>query len=507
MSENQSGIKRIWSRITGDERSTLKAPMLNTVIMVYIGLTLLCYVLFLISPFVTFISRTPLRHIQSYLGILGAFLLCADLFTNKVVWRAHYCVLLYALCALAGISALMTISYGVEDNLFLICWTLIEFSLFYSCAYRWEKSRLQKFMKYLYAAILLCWAVACCISVYQYVFQIGYRYVINPLSDDNSLARQGFLEGRLFGIFSPLNHSVYVSLMLLIIGVYYLLHSKRALMKAALFLANLPLFFHIILSGSRSAQVSFLVCAFCILWLYFRNRSRHTDLRRFFLPIGLALLLTVVFVLGFMSVRTVLGQIPRWVGSVPVSVNPENPLLPSGEDDPLEEDILHREGLEEDVSNDRFKIWTDYLRLYREIGLFGLSPGNYMSYIRENHPNMFIVQYVRDNFPGKFMHGTIYHVHNGYLMVFVSTGFAGVLLMLAFIVLCFIRLARYIRRQTRVPDAFIFALAVVIAGAISAMFDKGVFFMNNPSTFLFWMALGFLMVQSGDTSIQSRSTP
>ncbi len=87
MPENQSKIKRIWHRVTGDERSTLKAPMLNTVIMVYIGLTLLCYVLFLIAPFVTFISQTPLRHIQSYLGILGALLLCADLFTNKVVWR------------------------------------------------------------------------------------------------------------------------------------------------------------------------------------------------------------------------------------------------------------------------------------------------------------------------------------------------------------------------------------------------------------------------------------
>lgn len=497
MSENQSGIKRIWHRITGDERSTLKAPVLNTVIMVYIGLTLLCYVLFLIAPFVTFISQTPLRHIQSYLGILGGLLLCADLFTNKVVWRTPYCMLLYALCALAGISALMTISYGVEDNLFLICWTLIEFSLFYSCAYRWEQTRLRKFMKYLYATILLCWFVACCVSVYQYVFQIGYRYVINPLSDDNSLARQGFLEGRLFGIFSPLNHAVYVSLMLMIIGVYYFLQSKRPLIKVALLIANLPLFFHIILSGSRSAQVSMLVCSFAVLWLWFRNRSRYTDFRRFILPLGLALLLTVVLALGFMGVKTVLGEVPHWVGSVPTSVKPEDPLLPSGDNEPLpEEDVLHREGLEENVSNDRFKIWTDYLSLYREIGLFGLSPGNYMSYVRENHPDMFIVQYVRDNYPGKFMHGTIYHVHNGYLMVFVSTGFAGVLLMLAFIVLCLVRLVRYMKRLARVSDAFIFAFAVATAGAISAVFDKGVFFMNNPSSFLFWMALGFLMSQS-----------
>lgn len=497
MSENRAGIRKLWNRITGDERSTSRFPALNTVIMVYIGLTLLCYVLFLIAPFVTFISKTPLRHIQSYLGILGGILLCADLFTNKVVWRGSYCILLYGLCALAVISSALSISYGVKDNLFLICWTLIEFSLFYSCAYRWEKTRLHRFMQYLYGALLLCWCVACCVSVYQYVFQIGYRYVINPLSDDNSVARQGFLEGRLFGIFSPLNHAVYVSFMLLLIGIYFTLQSKRVLVKTALLTANLPLFFHIILSGSRSAQVSMLVCVIGVLWLWFRKRTRYKDMRRVLIPAAVALGLAGVLVLGFMGVKTVLGEVPRWVGSVPSADEPLDPTAPGEDDDPwVNEDILHREGLEEDVSNDRFKIWKDYLSLYREIGLLGLSPGNYMSYIRENHPDMFIVQYVRDNYPGKFMHGTIYHVHNGYLMTFVSTGFAGVLLMLAFIVLCFLRIARYIKRQVHVSDGFIFALAVAAAGAISAVFDKGVFFMNNPSSFLFWMALGFVMAES-----------
>lgn len=497
MSESRAGIRRLWNRITGDERSISKVPALNTVIMVYIGLTLLCYVLFLIAPFVTFIAQTPLRHIQSYMGILGGLLLCADLFTNKVVWRGPYCMLLYGLCALAGISALLSISYGVEDNLFLICWTLIEFSLFYSCAYRWERKRLRKFMKVLYAVLLLCWFVACCVSLYQYVFQIGYRYVINPLSDDNSLARQGFLDSRLFGIFSPLNHAVYVSVMLLLIGVYYFLHNKRVFMRTVLLIANLPLFFHIILSGSRSAQVSMLVCAVGILWLWFRDRSRYTDFRRVLFPLGIALLLTAVLALGFVGVKTVLGEIPRWMDTIATPSETEQPSESSENNvPPPEVDILQREGLEEDVSNDRFKIWKDYLSLYREIGLLGLSPGNYMSYIRENHPELFIVQYVRDEFPGKFMHGTIYHVHNGYLMTFVSTGFAGVLLMLAFIVLCLVRLMRFIKRQPRVSGAFIFALAVAAAGAISAVFDKGVFFMNNPSSFLFWMALGYVMLET-----------
>ena len=90
----------------------------------------------------------------------------------------------------------------------------------------------------------------------------------------------------------------------------------------------------------------------------------------------------------------------------------------------------------------------------------------------------------------------IYHVHNGYLMTFVSAGFLGSLLMIVFIFLCLKKIISCLIRQKTLSHEYIFALALILSGAISAVFDKGLFFMNNPATFLFWLAFGFVMMKS-----------
>lgn len=529
--------------IFGDERNTQKYPWVNFAILVYTGIVLAVKILFLISPFVTLVSGTPFSHLQSYLGILGGGLLCVDLFTNKVLWRGPYVLLLYGLCLVAVISSLLTISYGISDNLYIICWTAIEFALFYSLASRTSPDKLKKYVKYVYLVLLAIWFVACCVSLFQYVFQIGYWYVVDPLADDSSPARQGFIEHRLFGIFNPLNHAVFVSVVLLLIGIYFIIRVKRGSGKAILSLMNAALLFHIILSGSRSAQVALLACSLVLFWMLAGNKLKHTGVRRILISGAAACILTAVCVLAFVGIKSVLAQVPKLVvpteasqiqnntitesSASPVTTaesdTPEEaPALVSKEPEATEsvqveteppaeqaekDNLLQREGLEDDVSNDRFKIWKDYISLYQEIGLLGLSPGNYMPYIQEHHPEKYIVSYVLNKFPEKFAGGTIYHVHNGYLMVFVSTGFVGVLLMAAYIALFLAKTVSYIRREKMLSYEYIFAMLIVIAVGISALFDKGVFFMDNPSTFVFWAALGIVMRENCGKTRKPAASP
>lgn len=484
---------RFLRRLTGSPDCASKVPLLNQAILAYIALSLVTSALFLIAPVVTFLSQTPLRHMQAYLGILGAGLVCMDLFTNKVLWRGPYVAALYGICALAVVSSILTISYGIRDNLYQICWTGIEFALFYSCMFRTDRPKFQRYIRRVFLVLLVIWLIACCISLFQYVFQIGYRYVVQPLSDDKSLARQGFLENRLFGIFNPLSHAVYVSCMLLIGGMYYLIRSRQVWKRVLLVLANVVLFLHIVLSGSRGPQVVLIVCVFVTVFLLARNRITGSALRRFLASSISALLVTAICIPCFLGIKSGLAQIPRLTETL-VDGNE----LFHVEELPEDVNILERQGLEDDFSNDRFKIWTDYLSLSPEIGQLGLSPGNYMPYIQENFPDLFIVEYVQENFPGKFESGTIYHVHNGYLMVLVSTGFFGLGLLLGYLVLATLRVGRYILRTRSLPKSFVFSLAIVLAGGISALFDKGLFFMNNTPTLLFWMAAGIVMVQSAD---------
>jgi O-antigen ligase len=159
----------------------------------------------------------------------------------------------------------------------------------------------------------------------------------------------------------------------------------------------------------------------------------------------------------------------------------------------MNEDVLVRDGLEEDASNGRFSIWKDYISLYWDVGAIGLSPGNYMPYIMENHPELYVVEYIRVNYPDKYESGIIHHVHSGYIMVYISAGILGFLCLAAFIGICLVRAFRTILKHQQLSYLFIGAFALVAAGAVAAVFDEGLFFQNNPHTTVFWFALGLLM--------------
>ena len=564
MPENQSKIKRIWHRVTGDERSTLKAPMLNTVIMVYIGLTLLCHVLFLIAPFVAFLVQTPLAHIKTYLGLLGAALILADLFTNRVLWRGRYCILLYGICAIAVVSTLLTLSYGIKDNIFDLCWVTIQFALFYSCVYRSNQQKMNRYFKILFGTILSVWLIACCVSIYQYIFQIGYTYVLNR--DVNpELVRQGFINNRLFGIFTGLDYAVYMSLMLIICCVHYIAVTKRGWwIKVPLLIAAGIFLIHIILSGSRSVQVAMLLYVFFMTLLTLRNRFKHwKKMKRICACTAASLCVVFIGIACFFGAKEVLAKVPGWVSHVSqsqeqdsgvadqkVTEESENSLesqeqssgvadqkVTEESENSLEsqeqssgvadqnvseesetslesqeqssgvadqqasektENILRRRGLE-DISNDRFQIWKDYLGLSKEIGLFGLSLSNYNDYISDKHPDLFIVRYFQEKYGDFQKSDLVYESHNNYLFAFVSTGAFGALLLAVFLILVIINVIRYIRKHPHIPMRFITPLAIVGAGCVEAFFMNSVFLKINAIAFVFWIALGIVMKISCDS--------
>lgn len=471
-------LSRTFSRITTPQRTY---PVFDAVVLVYIAFVLLVQVLFQISPAVTFFASTPLINIQTWLGLLGGALLAIDLFTSKRLWQGPFCLLLYGILVMAALASVRMIDYGVKQNLFKLCWATIQFALFYSCAYRMETKRLKKYIRVLFAVLLVIWLVACCVSLYQFVRLIRYDYVVNPMAQDTSSNRQGFYDNRLFGIFYTLNHAAYGSLIFFLVGIAYAMKTKRVFVKVLLSVSSLILMAHIILTVSRSATIALMVCLFCLSFLMARTKFQMKSSRRLTLSTAVATLILILTLLAFQVVKSGLLYLPYAVSEVFD--------LPAVEYDST---LLDRE-LGTDTSNGRLDIWADYFSLSGEIGPVGLSPGNYMPYIYENHPDLFIVSGIKEFYADKFDSGIIYHVHNGYLMVFVSAGWIGAALLLAFGTLCILRLFRKLKEDHKTSYTVMLSFLLVAAVAISAVFDEGIFFQNNPQTTIFWLALGFLM--------------
>ena len=61
--------------VFGDESCIGRLPWLNTAVLVYVGVTVVSFVLLQIAPVLTWMAKTPLYHISTYLGLIGAVLM------------------------------------------------------------------------------------------------------------------------------------------------------------------------------------------------------------------------------------------------------------------------------------------------------------------------------------------------------------------------------------------------------------------------------------------------
>ena len=307
--------------------------------LVYVGVTVVSFVLLQIAPVLTWMAKTPLYHISTYLGLIGAVLMALDLFTNRGLWRGIWCWLLYGVAFMDVIASLRTMRYGVKDNLFDLCWVVIQFALVYSLAQRVGKERMRRFLRNLFYVVLVIWGIACCVGLYQYLFRIGYTYVANPNTTSPELTRQGLLSeppvrpvhgSGLCGIYQ------YVPVCRLYAGV--VTRGKHWAARAALAVAALVLVTHVILSVSRSALIALILYASCFTVPLVRNRcGSMKQLKRLGVSV-LAVVCAVVVCWGCTEgIRA--GMRHMAVGSV------------------IEEPDAIERSQEGDVSNNRFEIW------------------------------------------------------------------------------------------------------------------------------------------------------
>ena len=158
-----------------------------------------------------------------------------------------------------------------------------------------------------------------------------------------------------------------------------------------------------------------------------------------------------------------------------------------------EEGLLDRRYKGGELSNGRRDIWSNYLSMAGEIGLIGFSPENAGFVIQKIHPELYICRIIRRHQPDLYKTGYVYHTHSGYLRVFVATGFLGLALLIIFIIRCAHAVLRQILRSRSLSLEFLFSLLIVVAGAVTAMFDNELFFNMNPESLIFWAALAILI--------------
>lgn len=457
----------------------------NLLIIGYIITVVLYQVFWLIAPFRAFLFDTRLNKFSSALAVLGLFIFLWDLITERLFLKSKYVYCLIGVLGVLCISSLAFLQYGLTNNLKVIIWQIVQMLVMFPLYLRLTETQSFQLFRRLHTIISVVFIPAVLISIYQFVTYTAYVVMI-----DGSASRQGFQEGRLFGVFASVYFTSLFLLIMSVASIYFAIRTSNIYLKVIYIIESILFFIYVILSGTRSVQVGFLVgwCCFAFLWL--RNKLLQSDKPRKLWRVQSVCV--IVAILSVFILKIAYDQTAILLKQIPLTLNngPKSDIV-------IDEKMLERPDVRNgDVSNHRFMIWGNYASVTSQkvlTVLVGNTPGNYMRIIKEHYPNVFIVKYISDNFPTLFGKNLIYDTHNSYLSIYASSGVLGVIALGSFFFLCVRRVLKYIWKEKKLSASF-FAAGMIIAVIVtSAFFDSDLFFKCTDTSVIFWIMAGFMI--------------
>jgi len=439
----------------------LKQKYVDKAVYVYLWFFFVYTIIGRIAPLSKLLEGTVNSNIFIVFAFFGVLLVTIDFLTTKYMFKPKHTIWLILFIVIMLISSVLNRQYGFFDNFKTIVWTSIHFLLLYPFFLRGNSRQHHLFIRRLMQTFILIFSMAVLVSLIQYFAQYGYTIEI-----EGKVLRQGFIDHRLFGVFKDPNFAASTSL-IAFVGCIYLLYTTSNNLKKYIYLAVIFInFTYIVLSGSRSVLLAYVVSTMILFFLSVRRFTLiHYDFADRFLFSFISLIVALMLSLSsYYATKMIVQEVPVLLGT---SENAE---------------VLEREDVEvSNISNNRFDIWKDYVRytLTKEKALFGLSPRNATLYIQTEAPESYVGL-------------TGYETHCAYISLFSGVGIIGTMVMGIFIILTISKVFSHVFIHKDYNIWFILCLSIVGGLAIYSIFLTDLFFVNNLTTIVFWPLVGYL---------------
>lgn len=426
----------------------------------------------------------------------GCLLILQDLLTDRYIFKTKFYWVLILFLIVLSISSILNFQYGWVDNLKTIIWFGIHFFVVYTISLRFKNSKNFIFKLFLFLDIIF--SVCLVISCYQFIFQME---LYKPMHA-GVVKNQGFIGGRLFGVFSDPNAAAMISLWFLIFN-FYLLKSKKFTGKFNVVINYLFIILdvlYILLSGSRTAEITMFLVLILGLYLFIHNLNACGDKR-----IKIKILQCIFVVILFFPVMTGIKKVSSHVPNVVENIKINNVSVSEKKEESTnivkvevkqEKDILERKDIsKENLTNNRFQIWQGYLTaLNKGNCIFGLSPRNAISYIKEHNPENYIAQ-------------SGYIAHSDYLAVIAYTGFAGFAVFILLAVLILKDVLKKLCIKKKLDDFYIMAILIIFSILLYGFTYRDILFCNTITGFVFWLFMSYILNVKDDGIYEEDSTP
>lgn len=419
------------------------------------------------------------------LSALGVTLIFYDLLCDKILFKTVNISWLCLFLISVSISSILSLKYGLMDNINSIILLTIEFFIFYAIDFSRSKEEIYKEMFQIEHLIMIIWFLATIVTLIMFLTQYYYFKDL----PNNEFARMGVIENRLFGIFNDPNYAAVTALIMIVFSIKNFTKTTNKLVKTFYIINIVFEFIYIILSGSRTAEIAMgaavIVGVFFAFRFMFKNKNM-SRLKCFLLCLGYTLLVLITIFITYMLLKKCLAYLPPLFSKH----NANTPLRPVS---------FRRSDVEDstDISNLRFKIWGSALELFMSKPIFGVSVKH-------------IVLYARDQFPLGFIAEKGYTGHSFYINVISCTGIVGSILIFGFIIKNLITIFKAIFSIKNKEQYFniLFSFIPIIILLCSGFFLNEIIFVNTLGAIIFWLYLGYTMYFINENNkITNKSIP
>ena len=259
----------------------------------------------------------------SVVAIFGASIILIDFFTKRVFLQPKNIIWLLIFLVVCLISSVINVKYGLLGNIRNLVWLAISFLLLYPIDEERSIEDVKKEIKFVTNILTLVWFIACLASLVMFLLQIGFYVDVYP----DSFARLGFVEGRLFGIFEDPNYAAVVAVVVILFSIFNIKNSSRQSFKIFYFSNILVNFCYLVLSGSRTAEVSAIIVTFLLIYFVLMQRFKCQKMNLIlkqltFVVVSLTCSLALIFSIFF--TRKMLSYLPELIGAPFQTTAPNN---------------------------------------------------------------------------------------------------------------------------------------------------------------------------------------
>lgn len=481
----------------------------------YFKLTAIVVYIFYNVPSDFNIENIPMKIIFAW----GAYLIAKDFFTKRIMFKQKFWYILLALVVSFAISVVLNVQYQFPYNLYNWVYLMHTVFLIYPFNHNYSFDRVKREMVLFNDVFIWLLTILVTISLLLYVFNIQY-WVLSGTG--THWLRQGFMEGRLFGVFTSPNFGSILGYLSVAMSLFNN-ELKRKDWKnfQPLYLYNIVVqYLYYVLGSSRGAMLTLLAAvAFGFLYLLYRiiRNSQRKGLN-----LAKATVFTLVGLFVFSAVTTASQEALAYVPTIPQMISQRIDSLGESQVDqaagPGQEEseeitpvAIQHSDPDAEISAGRFTIWKAGISSTLQRPLFGLSDADLyrdtQPYEAPDQVDLSALDQM-DRFELDRAQG---NMHNAYVSVFVFSGIVGSLIFLVFAICIGVyHLRSLVHRgfdwchSTNRLYGLIFLLLATLL--VTNLVETHIIFANRNSIgFVFWIYLGYLNYLKPYLSFQGES--